>query len=750
MPRGSPRRVAGRMSVAMPLVDHAAFGEVVEHFRGLRIGFLPLPGNVGDRLIDLGARQLFDSWEIDYRQLDWRRLFDARHMSRVEAIVVSGGGNLGPAYPEPVELRELALETGRPLYILPQSITGPGEDLSRYAGVWARERYSLQFAGVTGLGPDTALAVDYPWDPGSPRFALGVFLRTNQEGLFVDDARSVVDPVRCCETVDQYMGLAATCAHVITDRLHFAVAALLIGREATLLPNSYHKNRGMYESWLAELGCGWRDDLHGIDFDPVPVRHALGEQVAGYESRRIDWSARPAAMTGIRAAGGEAVVFQDAEGEILARPDDTSLRIWSLMDGQRSFRDLAREITDDRLPAGEAAASVDRFAREYWNKGLLTPYDNPVARSVRRRPGMRVLTIQSPREVGGRLRLCATLATDVVDVGELWFEVDGRLRDRLVGTADPFVLACLYGCMASGDDLWVRGAPVSASLLYNLREYQRAWHCWNSDLAVISIVGETLDDSADSQEQRAISCFSGGLDSCETVYRHAIIGEEPARFRMDTALVVRGFDIPWEDRATWRVALERIRRFMPIEGVALEEMTTNLRDFNRQWPEAHGLAAAACLTLLSRGCSHGLIPSTFAYNAMMPWGSNPLTDSWMGRDGFTIVHDGAHLNRLDKMRHLASWPEALTNLRVCWQEGHRATNCGTCVKCVMTGLMARVAGADASFLGPGFTDEAIDDALAADSINRADWMDARVLFREASRLGIYAPWVARLAALRPA
>ena len=72
--------------------------------------------------------------------------------------------------------------------------------------------------------------------------------------------RNLGDPAAMTSSWQEYVSLAARYQHVITDRLHFAIGALLAGREATLLANSYPKNRSIYDAWLANIGCKWLDD----------------------------------------------------------------------------------------------------------------------------------------------------------------------------------------------------------------------------------------------------------------------------------------------------------------------------------------------------------------------------------------------------------------------------------------------------------------------------------------------------------
>ena len=49
------------------------------------------------------------------------------------------------------------------------------------------------------------------------------------------------DPVKLCRTPHEYLQLASRYESIVTDRLHFAICGMLLGRQVVLLPNSYHK-----------------------------------------------------------------------------------------------------------------------------------------------------------------------------------------------------------------------------------------------------------------------------------------------------------------------------------------------------------------------------------------------------------------------------------------------------------------------------------------------------------------------------
>lgn len=56
---------------------------------------------------------------------------------------------------------------------------------------------------------------------------------------------------------DHLLALLSPYKTIITDRLHVATGAMLLRKTTVLMPNFYHKNKSMYETWLKDLGCLW-------------------------------------------------------------------------------------------------------------------------------------------------------------------------------------------------------------------------------------------------------------------------------------------------------------------------------------------------------------------------------------------------------------------------------------------------------------------------------------------------------------
>ena len=106
-----------------------------------------------------------------------------------------------------------------------------------------------------------------------------------------------------------------------------------------------------------------------------------------------------------------------------------------------------------------------------------------------------------------------------------------------------------------------------------------------------------------------------------------------------------------------------------------------------------------------------LVGSSHSYLHLLPWGSHPLTDRLLSSRGFEVHHDMV-FTRVEKLKALSAWPEALEGLKVCWEGQYRFDtspdlNCCVCDKCVRTMLAFRALGQEipSSFPGELTTDK---------------------------------------------
>jgi hypothetical protein len=277
----------------------------------------------------------------------------------------------------------------------------------------------------------------------------------------------------------------------------------------------------------------------------------------------------------------------------------------------------------------------------------------------------------------------------------LWYRIPAECRSLLTNSCDPFVVAMILPAMFYAASLVVHG-KVSPSLLQNLEEFQAVWSCWRPNFyKQIEITAEVEEEIPKSHSEAAIAAFSGGVDSCFTAFRHH--ASPPCRFQrnLQAGLMVHGFDIPLEDQPAFDRAAEKSKAILTSLGIKLIAIATNYRQIEQKlrWEDAYGLAVASSLMLFQNAYSIGMIASAFSYhNLLLPRGSNPITDPFLSSKAFQIIHDGAGYTRLDKIREIANWKQAIQNLRVCWQGSQKDRNCGQCEKCIRTILGFRVLG----------------------------------------------------------
>lgn len=292
-----------------------------------------------------------------------------------------------------------------------------------------------------------------------------------------------------------------------------------------------------------------------------------------------------------------------------------------------------------------------------------------------------------------------TVSAEIVNANQsrqqLWYRFPARCADALTESADPFVLGALFRAMRASSDLVVHGR-VSPSLLRNLEEFQALWACWQpSRYSCVEITADIEEEApARAGEERALAAFSGGVDSCFTIWRHK--NDACGRLRRDitAGVMVHGFDIPLDKPQVFSRAVERSSAILESVDIELIAMASNYRSLGDYWGDAHGAAVASCLMMLQGGYTAGLVGSTWTYDSSLPWGSSPVGDWMLSNRGFECVHDGAAFSRADKIEAISAWPEVMENLRVCWAGEEVDRNCCRCEKCIRTILNFRVLGYD--------------------------------------------------------
>jgi hypothetical protein len=305
----------------------------------------------------------------------------------------------------------------------------------------------------------------------------------------------------------------------------------------------------------------------------------------------------------------------------------------------------------------------------------------------------------------GRVRVHARIETahpKLAALERLWFELDADRGLELSDRADAFVAAMLPIAMACGESLEVRGT-TSPRLAWGVRELQRvhfAW--WPQAVKIVDVRYARLAEPAASERGAGVAtAFSGGVDSFYSLWSHTGEREPIPEYRLSHALLVNGFDLDVDLEETGRFATLRAiyAPLLASLGVALVTPRTNLRAFRQAGVKQRGLvrsfgtALIAPALALQRALGRFYLPAARGYQQFEADGSNPSTDHLLGTEAFQTIHDGADApSRFAKTAVLASWPEALAQLRVCSNPAWRSVdaergvidNCGACKKCVWT------------------------------------------------------------------
>jgi hypothetical protein len=269
--------------------------------------------------------------------------------------------------------------------------------------------------------------------------------------------------------------------------------------------------------------------------------------------------------------------------------------------------------------------------------------------------------------------------------------------------AEPFLTALLVPCMRQKEDVTVHGR-VSAKLLASVGTLMDIFASWDSSLSRISIdADETY--AADRGGNCIGAYFSCGVDSFYTLLKN--MEEHPRDENSIThLLIMRGFDLNLteEHDALWDRLVRTAEHAARETGKRLIPVVTNAREHIDQytwgryppgdlWGRcAHGGLLASIGLSLGRDFSMIIVPASYSYAQLFPWGSHPLLEPLWSTEALEVAHDGCECARTQKIaRQIARSPLALEILRVCWSGTDY--NCCTCEKCLRTVIALDLVGA---------------------------------------------------------
>jgi hypothetical protein len=262
----------------------------------------------------------------------------------------------------------------------------------------------------------------------------------------------------------------------------------------------------------------------------------------------------------------------------------------------------------------------------------------------------------------------------LVDGSKVWFRFPKWLD--IEARAEIFLPLALAEGMVRNEDVVIEGMPISEKLAGALPEIVKVFCSWNGeDNHPIKVHAET--DATQQSSTSVICCFSGGIDSNFSLSQHSA--------EITHLLLVMGFD---ESVAgmQWQKLVMRMQSFADQHKKRLITVETNIREViesrKLNWLAAHGNILSAIGTTLR--VQSIIIPSSYTYRDLIPWGSHPLLDPLWNSETTSVIHDGIGFTRTQKTEQLLKYPDLLDDLQVCWK--HFEKNCGHCSKCVRTTL----------------------------------------------------------------
>lgn len=231
----------------------------LEKYRNAKVDFYRFPGNYGDSLIWHGTKILLNELNIseNYVEIDSPKIN--------ETLFIDGGGNFVDYYSDVSNFLSNKRDLYKEIVILPHTIFGDRQikilnSLPGNITVFCRERVSFEFVKKNFLKGEVYLWHDCAFYNHFPKSTEGNGILN----AFREDKESIVSNIPSTNNDLSYNGYATKpledlinylmkYREISTDRLHLAICATLLGKKVNLFPNSYYKNKAVFDYSLKKF-----------------------------------------------------------------------------------------------------------------------------------------------------------------------------------------------------------------------------------------------------------------------------------------------------------------------------------------------------------------------------------------------------------------------------------------------------------------------------------------------------------------
>lgn len=225
----------------------------LDKYKNTKVDFFRFPGNYGDSLIRHGTKKLLSLLDISEHYVD---IFSPKYN---EALFIDGGGNFVDYYSD---VRDFLIEKPNlysEMVIFPHTIFGEKQvevlnNISSNLTVFCREKVSAKFLedrmihSRVCLWHDCAFYNEFSQKPAG-KGVLNAF-RSDKESILQTLPRLNSDISYngyATKPLDELIDVLQKYEQVNTDRLHIAICATLLGKQVRLFPNSYYKNKAVFD-----------------------------------------------------------------------------------------------------------------------------------------------------------------------------------------------------------------------------------------------------------------------------------------------------------------------------------------------------------------------------------------------------------------------------------------------------------------------------------------------------------------------
>lgn len=285
---------------------------------------------------------------------------------------------------------------------------------------------------------------------------------------------------------------------------------------------------------------------------------------------------------------------------------------------------------------------------------------------------------------------------------EVFIETEKEFEKDISLNPHSFLIGCILPALKLGEKRISIEGRICPALKEGLETVVAVITHWNGRAyGPIDIECKIREEpSREATTKRHAGIFlSGGIDSLASLRTNKLNYPDRHPGVARDCLFVHGFDIGGVKKrgAKYHVferAKKALKKVSENADTRLIPVYTNIRhlyDEREFWQnDFFGAVLASVAHCFDSILERVYIASSYDIPNLSPCGSHPLIDPEYSSYELRIIHRDLPLSRLEKLRIVAGWDEALQNLRVCLANVPGSLNCGKCEKCVrtMTGLLA--------------------------------------------------------------